>query len=208
MYPGFKKYNKLAFVVRLNYLKCLNGWTDKSFNMVLQLFHEVVPNGKKNIPSSYYEAKRILAKFGLDFEKIDACINDCMLFWREFIDDETCHICGESRWDINKSNLHPGKKGRKIEAKILFYFPLIPRLKRLYMMVEIDRLMRWHYDGRSTDGEMHHPVDIEAWKAMDRRYPNFAADPRNIHLGLASDGFSLFGSMTVSYGTRSIILTP
>ncbi|CAL9025651.1 unnamed protein product [Prunus brigantina] len=33
----------------------------------------------------------------------------------------------------------------------------------------------------------------EAWKEFDRTFPDFAADPRNVRLGLATDGFNPYG---------------
>lgn len=48
--------------------------------------------------------------------------------------------------------------------------------------------MRWHVNGRSREeGVLQDPVDGEAWKAFDRRYPDFASEVRNVRLGLAAD---------------------
>jgi len=41
-------------------------------------------------PNSYYEVKKIIKDLGLSYTKIDACVNDCMLFWK---DDETLDAC-------------------------------------------------------------------------------------------------------------------
>ena len=60
--------------------------------------------------------------------------------------------------------------------------------------------MRWHYDKRLIiDGVLRHPADREAWKDFDQKYPNFASEPRNIRLGLASDGFNPFENMSNAY---------
>jgi hypothetical protein len=66
--------------------------------------------------------------------------------------------------------------------------------------------MRWHANGRTKDGVLRHPIDDEAWKSFDERHPNFALDPRNVRLGLATDGFNHFGTMTSSYSTWPFIL--
>ena len=39
---------------------------------------------------------------------------------------------------------------------------------------------------------MSHLADGEEWQDFDRVYPDFANDPRNIRLGLATDGFNPF----------------
>ena len=35
---------------------------------------------------------------------------------------------------------------------------------------------------------MMHPSDGEAWKHFDKEFPKFADDPRNVQLGLCTDG--------------------
>ncbi|KAA0043334.1 CACTA en-spm transposon protein [Cucumis melo var. makuwa] len=47
-----------------------------------------------------------------------------------------------------------------------------------------------------TDDVLRHPADAEGWKHFDSEFPDFASDPRNVHLGLASDGFNPFGQMS------------
>ena len=59
--------------------------------------------------------------------------------------------------------------------------------------------MKWHVDGRMKGEMMSHPVDSLAWKKFDNVHPSFALGPQNVRLGLASDGFNLFGNMSISY---------
>ena len=59
--------------------------------------------------------------------------------------------------------------------------------------------MRWHHKNRSNDEVLRHPTDAEAWKSFDRTHEYFSSDPRNVRLGLATDGFTPFGNMSVSY---------
>nr|GEY40945.1 hypothetical protein [Tanacetum cinerariifolium] len=44
---------------------------------------------------------------------------------------------------------------------------------------------------------MQHPVDGKTWKDFDTKYLDFAAEPRNIRLGLVADGFNPFGNVSV-----------
>ena len=83
-------------------------------------------------------------------------------------------------------------QSRKKLAKVLQYFPLIPRLKRIYASSKTASSMRWHDEGRTKDGMLRHPVDSLAWKAFDDRHPDFASDVRSVRLGLATDGFNPF----------------
>jgi hypothetical protein len=68
--------------------------------------------------------------------------------------------------------------------------------------------MRWHKEGLVQDNKMRHPADSRAWKHVDNIYKDFASNPRNIRLGLASDGFNPFGMVNVAYTIWSIILIP
>ena len=69
--------------------------------------------------------------------------------------------------------------------------------------------MRWHKDRPfREDGKMRHPADSIAWKNFDSQYPSFAAESRNVRLGLASDGFNPFGNMSTTYSVWPIVLIP
>ncbi|XP_071714966.1 uncharacterized protein [Rutidosis leptorrhynchoides] len=59
----------------------------------------------------------------------------------------------------------------------------------------------------NEEGKMRHPVDGRAWKEIDKRYPDFAREHRNIRLGLATDGFNPFGNMNNPYNMWPVILT-
>jgi hypothetical protein len=80
----------------------------------------------------------------------------------------------------------------KEATKQLRYIPITPRLKRLFLSEEIVKQMRWHHEGKrkSEDPDiMSHPADSEAWHTLNRFDPEFARDPRSVHLGLSTDGF-------------------
>jgi len=68
--------------------------------------------------------------------------------------------------------------------------------------------MTWHEDHRLRDGVLRHPADTEQWRVLNGVNSEFAFEPRNVRLGLASDGFNPFGSMTLSHSTWPVILIP
>ena len=128
---------------------------------------------------------------------------------------DKCPTCGESRWkEIGSTEKDDpvdsdcGKKPKRFPRKILRYFPLIPRLQRLYMRSSTSKLMCWHEEELVNDGKMRHPADSLAWKRANSEYKDFAKDPRNIRLGLAADGFNPFGMLNVAYTTWPVILIP
>ena len=76
---------------------------------------------------SVYETKKIIKDLGLSYEKIDACPNDCMLFWKENFNLEACLNCSHSRWASNEAgvlkNMNASSmKGKKKATKILRWF--------------------------------------------------------------------------------------
>ena len=113
-------------------------------------------------------------------------------------------VCSVSRWkssDVHSTDeFNKSSKKKKIPAKVLRYFPLRPRLQRLYMSSKIASHM--------TGEMMRHPVDSLAWKNFDEVHPLFALEPQNVRLGLASDGFNLFGNMSISYSMWHMVLIP
>ena len=40
----------------------------------------------------------MVKNLGLNYEKIDSWVNDCMLFTNDHMDDEYCHTCGASQY--------------------------------------------------------------------------------------------------------------
>ncbi|XP_025669940.1 uncharacterized protein [Arachis hypogaea] len=213
LYPGCAKFSKLAFLVRLYHIKCMCGVSDKAFGMILELLCESFEHAK--IPASLHDAKRIIRKLGIAYKKIDACPNDCMLYQGSDQELSRCKICGTSRWkqksrrnSVVRINVVVKKKGKPQAAKVLRYFPLVPRLQRMFMSSKTSVDMLWHKKGPNSDGFLRHPRDGEAWKAFDRRYTHFSGDPRSVRLALASDGFNPFGNLSSRYSIWPVILIP
>ncbi|XP_050255283.1 uncharacterized protein LOC126701217 [Quercus robur] len=210
LYPGCKNLTKLSFVMRLFQMKCLYGWSNKSVEGLLEFLRFSYPDGNL-VPESFYNAKKMIRDLGLDYEKIDACIDDCVLYRNEYADLEKCPRCKKSRWKSNESNgniIGKKKNHKKVPQKILRYFPLTPRLQRLFLTKNIASEMRWHKEGRVDDGVLRHPADSMAWKQLDEVHSWFALDSRNVRLGLASDGFNPYGVMSSSHSTWPVMLIP
>jgi len=209
LYEG-SSISKLAATVKLLNTKNLGKWSHKSFSMLVELLRKDFLLDNSTLPNSYYEAKKIMKELGLSYIKIDACHNDCMLYWKNDIDAQFCKVCNRSRW---KKDKHSGEeivsaKGKKIPEKTMRYFPIKPRLQRLYMCRKIASFCTWHNEGRVDDGVMRHPADSKAWKHFNDTHPSFASEPRNVRLCLAGDGFQPFTNMKTSYNIWPIFLVP
>ncbi|XP_028078125.1 uncharacterized protein LOC114279733 [Camellia sinensis] len=202
VYPECEKFSVLSFVNKMLHIKVYNKWSNKSFNMVLQVLKEILPKCDETVPWTLYEAKKFLHELGLGYETIHAFKNDCILFWKDNAKQENCLTCKESRYKFNNQS------GKKIPHKILRYFPLTSRLKHLYMSKKIAADMRWHKEKCVDDGVLRHPADGQTWKDFDMQYPKFSVEPRHVRLGLATDGFNPFGNMSTSYSMWPVLLMP
>ncbi|XP_021769498.1 uncharacterized protein LOC110733719 [Chenopodium quinoa] len=150
LYPGSKNHSKLSFMIRLLILKCDHNLTNAAFGDILELIREVLLYAK--LPTSFNEAKSVLKVLGLDYTKIDACPNDCMIYLEEHENATSCHVCKTPRWKSKdkEDDIENGKgKTYRIPQKILSL------------------------------------------------YKEFSDDPCNVRLGLATDGFSPFNSMSI-----------
>ncbi|CAJ2679429.1 unnamed protein product [Trifolium pratense] len=132
LYPGCTNFTRLSAVLKLFNMKAKNGWTDKSFSELLELLTQMLPEGNV-IPNRCYEAKKVLCPMGLEYERIHACPNDCILYRKEFVNSDHCPKCMVSRYkkkDGDSSDDVVTKKGSP--AKVVWYLPIIPRFKRLF----------------------------------------------------------------------------
>ncbi|XP_048615829.1 uncharacterized protein LOC125588500 [Brassica napus] len=202
LYPTCTNHSKLSAIVSLFRLKTQNGWSDKSFNELLETLPEMLP--KDNVlHTSLYEVKKFLKSFDMGYEKIHDCVNDCCLFRLKLKKLEYCPKCKASRW---KTNIHTGEKKKGVPQKVLRYFPIIPRLKRMFRSEEMAKDLRWHFSNKSTDGKLRHPVDSVTWDQMNAKYPAFAAEERNMRLGLSTDGFNPFNMKNSMYSCGPVLL--
>ena len=174
LYPGCASHTKLSATILLYKHKARNGVSDTAFTELLKLLKDMLPM-ENTLPDSTYATKKLLKSFGLGYRQIHACVNDCCLFRKELAHSDICPKCGNSRWKKNKTN-EDGKQ-TKVPAKVLRYFPIIPRLKRMFMSAETSEQLRWHNNHKSEDGKLRHPVDSSQWATIDRMYPSFASDP-------------------------------
>jgi len=208
LWSGCTKHSIFSAIVGLFNLKCEGGWSNASFTKLLGFLKDIVPSDAK-LPNDTYEAKKFIKDLGLGYEKIPACPNGCMLFWKDNEKLERCTKCGASKWKQTKNGGDDSSQiSKRKPKKVLRWFPLKPRLQRLFMSQKTASHMKWHADKRTKDGVLRHPANGLAWKEFDERYLEFASDPRNVRLGLSSDIFNPFGNMSTSHSTWPVMLVP
>ena len=84
-----------------------------------------------------------------------------------------------------------GDAVKRIPHNVLRHFPVIPRLLRLCHDAETREDVLWHSRNQEYryQNVMCHPSHGSEWKSFNHKHKKFDADPRNIRLGLALDGF-------------------
>ncbi|CAM8947720.1 unnamed protein product [Rhodiola kirilowii] len=202
LYEGCSKYTRLSATLKIFNLKAKNGWSDVSFTELLTLVKDMLPEDN-TLPNRCYEAKKVMCPMGIDYEKIHACPNDCILYRNSYKDMVECPVCKSPRYKLNKEPKN-GSKGTP--SKVLWYLPPIPRFQRLFASSEDSDNMRWHAEKRIIDTKMRHPADSLQWAKVDNTFPTFGAECRNLRLGLSTDGVNPHGNLSTQHSTWPVIL--
>jgi hypothetical protein len=118
--------------------------------------------------------------------------------------------CGRSSYMkvVNEDEVFVTKK---VTVKQLYYMPITPRLKRLYLFEETTKQMRCHKEGKRDRKEsdiMSHPTDSDAWEALDRFDPEFARGLRSVRLRLSTDGFKPHNEANNPYSCWPVFIMP
>ncbi|XP_057774691.1 uncharacterized protein LOC130993686 [Salvia miltiorrhiza] len=205
LYAGCDTYSQLSWMTQFMSIKTESHMSERTYNQMSSMMKAALPEGN-NCPEDFYSTKRNLRGLGLPVEKIDCCVNNCMLYWGETSELHSCMFCDQSRY---KDSLRASGSRRKkqVPAKQMHYFPLTPRLQRLFASPATAEHMRWHATS-TDDGIMRHPADSPAWKHLNSVFPGFADEIRNVRLGLSTDGFAPFAQSGRQYSSWPVIVTP
>ncbi|XP_017225239.2 uncharacterized protein LOC108201471 [Daucus carota subsp. sativus] len=184
LYEG-SECTKLESMLKLHNWKARFGISDSTFTDLLSTVGSLLPK-EDVMPPNAYEVKKTLSNLGLEYIKYHSCPNDCILYRGVYVDASECPKCGLSRWKLGKD----GKVRINVPAKIMWYFPIIPRFKRMFKSPSTSELMTWHAKQRIEDGKMRHPADSPSWRNIDYRWLAFGSEARNIRLALSADGIN------------------
>ncbi|CAN6692867.1 unnamed protein product [Malus baccata var. baccata] len=105
LWPGCKELKKLEAVARLYQIKCLERMSDEIFTTLLELIKKMLPDGDC-LPESCYKAKKLINDLGLTYVKIDACPNNCMIYWKDTAELTwlymSKHTAEHMRWHVTE----------------------------------------------------------------------------------------------------------
>jgi hypothetical protein len=121
----------LQAVTCLMAMKSKYNFLNQCYNDIIKLIIDLI-TVKHNMPKDLYQSKKIVAGLGINYEKIDACKKNCMLFWKDHKDDTECMHCDRYRY-VKVINEDGVSVTIKVAIKQLHYIPIMPRLKRLFL---------------------------------------------------------------------------
>ncbi|CAL9000633.1 unnamed protein product, partial [Prunus brigantina] len=94
LYPGCESFFVLTAIVELMHGKIKYRMSNLCFDYFLGVFKRMLPTDNC-LPKDHRQAQKVLNGLGLGYEKIHACKNNCMLFYKEYETLDTCPICKE-----------------------------------------------------------------------------------------------------------------
>jgi hypothetical protein len=168
-------------------LKASHGWSNNSFLELLRLLTKLLQR-RNTLPTSTYSVKKRICLLSLGVDKIHACPNHCILYHKVYEFNTKCLVRGVSRYkrsynhmyadtmknkikSKNKTAISPEsvddeidpKKDKheiKIPALVMWYIPVIDRLKYVFSNPRDAELVYWHSKKhRENDEEIQHPTD-------------------------------------------------
>ena len=138
-------------------MKSENHMSEKLFDQVTEPMKEIVLDNNL-VTDNFYSTKKLLRGMGLPVEKIDCCFNGYMLYWGADSDLISCKFCDHPQFK-KPPRVAEKRQKMKVAYTKMYYFPLIPRLQRLYASNATTHDMRWHSEHEVEQGVMHHPSD-------------------------------------------------
>jgi hypothetical protein len=188
-------------------IKSQHNLSAKCIDNLFRLFGDVLPEAHK-MPSNLYECKCLLNGLKMSYVKIDVCVNNCMIYYKQDEHKDRCDFCSEGRYVVTEP-AGQGRKRKPILPKVLCYLPVLPRLQRMFMKAKTTKHICWHKTGtRANPNVMVHPSDGDAWKHFSTEFPDFAMEARIVRVAIATDGFNPFRFGASQYSCWPMFVIP
>lgn len=198
LFAGARVSSLTATLVLLNL--CRTHGTSNMFitELLTVLGMSILPE-LNTLPKTEYMASKVLRQLGLSYNIIHCCPNNCMLYSGEHNREvRNCSSCGAPRFRPSS--------GSDVPWKVLRHFPLIPRLQRMFSTPAQAKLQTWWLRHKSQDVLVRGAFDSEQWSKAEQFDPTFTNDPRNVRLGLATDGLNPFSIKRSTWSTWPVLL--
>jgi hypothetical protein len=130
------------------------------------------------LPHTYQGLHAIMKDSGMDYQTIDECPNDHIIYYGQHALKTECPQCLTSRYRTDEVT-------KRVPRKVLRHIPIIPRLQRLFKCESIAQFMDYHSCNRSGDGVLRMPSDASAFREIEEKWVDFKDEPCNVRLSLA-----------------------
>lgn len=150
---------------------------------------------QEQIPTVDVCRTRLRFLSGFKPERYHCCINSCCCFVGPHNDGKQCPYCHEERYKVDRN-------GKKKPRKVFNYLPIIPRLIAMYANTKKAQEMRYRgFEHEHTPGKINDVFDSQLYQNLlgkkvvigeEEASHEYFSSPRDIALGLSTDGFSLF----------------
>lgn len=190
--------NRLQCGIVLMTLASVYGVSDNFVTALLGYLAGTLLPRFNSLPRTAYELKTMIRKLGLEHQRIDTCPDGHILFDGE-VDGalQHCPVCNRRRY-IPGSNTVP--------CAVTRYFPIIPKMKRLYKCPRIAELLE-HYAKSEFDGQIMRSVaDSFQWQEISRMYPGFRDVATHLRLALIADGVCPHGNQNSKHSTWIVFI--
>ena len=74
------------------------------------------------LPRTYRDLVAIMKYIGMEYQEIDACPNDHIIYYNQYEFEIECPKCHSSKYRIDQVT-------KKVPHKVIRYIPIIPRLQ-------------------------------------------------------------------------------
>ncbi len=165
LYEGATLLGLIVAMLILNCC-CIHGTSNAFINEMLHLLKMNIFPQPNTLLKNEYQTSSTLKKLGLAHDVIHACPQGHMLYHGQYENEQSCQKCGASQFKVVGKSLVP--------QKVLRHFPLIPRLRRMYITPMQTSLMTWHVNNRSGDKLVQHVANSMQWQFIDEKWLDFA----------------------------------
>ncbi|KAL0411213.1 UNVERIFIED_CONTAM: hypothetical protein Slati_3711000 [Sesamum latifolium] len=104
-------------VANLVNIKVEYNFSKRAYDQMSQRASNILPHNH-TLPFDYYSMKKLIRDLGLPVEKINACKDDCMLYWKDDIDMDYYKFCGKVRYNPTRGDFNHKKTLYDIENEI------------------------------------------------------------------------------------------
>ena len=164
--------------------------------MLHTLHHQILPC-ENALSDSYDEAMKLIKDFLIKPVVYHCCPTDCVAYRGDFADSVICPTCGAERYSRNK-----------IPAKSFTYFPIGPRIVRMFESSVYSELVQAHAFSLQDEPDVVYDIQHSTiWKEAYRSDGIFKGDGRGVSLAFCADGVNPFHINRVQYSMCPLVMS-